>query len=764
MYQPHLINREYGGGDNVNIKNISVRWKIGCILILMFILAVVNVVGVLMFIQTQKDDGNVINVAGAQRMLSQKMTKEAFMIATMEMNNRNALEETATRFDRSLNALIDGNDDMRIPPAPDKVKEQLLIVKGLWDDFYPKIKIIESAPRDSEEFQSALTYIHDNNIKLLTEMNKAVKLYQEVFEEKISRLKAFLAGILVMNLLAIGVAWVLIGKSIIDPIASLKNAAKQIASGNLEQKISKPKFGDEIGELTVAMREMVAGIKRALREGEQKLVNGMGEPLRVIDREFNVIMQNQAMMNLTGVKEGQKIECYERKGAECETEMSTLNRVLQGEKMLTIELEKTTQDGRAIPTIVTVTPYKDAKGNVAGVIEFFKDISEVKAKEKEMLESKEYLESQVNRILPAVESIARGDLTHPELEIVKDDAINKIAAAVNEASKNLKRMMFRLKKAASKLASTSEELAASSQEMNATTTQISDTVQQIALGAQDTSSQVHKGSKEVKRLSDIITEVAESAGIAAEIAKKAEESAKEGGRSAEAAARKMKSILEVTEDTSGKVKELGSRSKEISNIVEVISSIAEQTNLLALNAAIEAARAGEHGKGFAVVAEEVRKLAEDSSKAAEKIGDLIKEIQAEIDMAVEGMERGTMEVSEGSEVVNNALEALSGIVASVSEATTRMLEITEAAQEQREISGEIVDIISQVASVAEEAASGAEGASAATEEQTASMEELAASAQELARLANDLQDIVNSFKMNGAKRGEVEAQLPASVP
>ena len=65
--------------------------------------------------------------------------------------------------------------------------------------------------------------------------------------------------------------------------------------------------------------------------------------------------------------------------------------------------------------------------------------------------------------------------------------------------------------------------------------------------------------------------------------------------------------------------DLGARSEQIGGIVETITGIAEQTNLLALNAAIEAARAGEQGRGFAVVAEEVRKLAEESQRAAASI-------------------------------------------------------------------------------------------------------------------------------------------------
>ena len=128
--------------------------------------------------------------------------------------------------------------------------------------------------------------------------------------------------------------------------------------------------------------------------------------------------------------------------------------------------------------------------------------------------------------------------------------------------------------------------------------------------------------------------------LVASMVGKAMDEANAGTEAVEASVAQIISVEKIVNDSALTVDKLGERSKEIGQIVESISGIAEQTNLLALNAAIEAARAGEHGRGFAVVSEEVRKLAEESQEASQKIATLIGEIQAETTNAVDSMQKG----------------------------------------------------------------------------------------------------------------------------
>jgi len=116
---------------------------------------------------------------------------------------------------------------------------------------------------------------------------------------------------------------------------------------------------------------------------------------------------------------------------------------------------------------------------------------------------------------------------------------------------------------------------------------------------------------------------------------------------------RMNTINAQTADASLKVNHLKEKSITIQNVTTVIDDIADQTNLLALNAAIEAARAGEHGRGFAVVADEVRNLAERTSKSTSEVTIVVKQIQDDTNDVFTSIETLRQEIENATHTVQH---------------------------------------------------------------------------------------------------------------
>jgi methyl-accepting chemotaxis protein len=261
----------------------------------------------------------------------------------------------------------------------------------------------------------------------------------------------------------------------------------------------------------------------------------------------------------------------------------------------------------------------------------------------------------------------------------------------------------------------------------------------MAHGSEESSSQTDQVATAVEQMSATVMEVAKNSSQAAESTKKASETAVKGGEIVNLAIDGMNRIAEAVRESSSTIQTLGANSNQIGEIIAVIDDIADQTNLLALNAAIEAARAGEQGRGFAVVADEVRKLAERTTKATKEIATMIKSIQSDTNGAVSSMESGTKEVEEGVEITLKAGEALNEIVNNVQHVSDMISQIATASEEQSAAADQISTSIESIASVTKESATGAQQSSSAC--------------QELSRLALELREMVGQFKLP-EERGE----------
>lgn len=225
------------------------------------------------------------------------------------------------------------------------------------------------------------------------------------------------------------------------------------------------------------------------------------------------------------------------------------------------------------------------------------------------------------------------------------------------------------------------------------------TTDAMASAAEDVAMQAGTIATASEEMSATSGDIARNCLYAAESAQKATEQTHSGSQLVQSSSRLMENIAHRVNVSSQTVEGLGQRSDQIGAIVNTIQDIADQTNLLALNAAIEAARAGEQGRGFAVVADEVRALAERTTKATKEIAAMIKAIQSETQSAVSSMSEGVDEVKRGTAETTRSGEALEDILNKINELTMQISQVATAAEEQTATTQEITNNIQMITDV-----------------------------------------------------------------
>jgi len=338
----------------------------------------------------------------------------------------------------------------------------------------------------------------------------------------------------------------------------------------------------------------------------------------------------------------------------------------------------------------------------------------------------------VSAMVLVMREIAKGegDLTS-KIEIIGKNELSELGSYLNEFIDKLHDIVKNVVTDSIKVVIASNRVHLLSEEI---------TKESDALASQATT--VATASEEMSATS---IDIANNCMQAAEGGSVASKVAAEGSTIVQETVAGMNRIAERVRSAAGTVENLGSRSDQIGAIVGTIQDIADQTNLLALNAAIEAARAGEQGRGFAVVADEVRALAERTTKATSEISSMIRTIQSETKNAVDSMEQGVHEVEKGSNDAARSGEALQNILDQINSVNMQVSQIATAAEEQTATTSEISGSIHDITEIARNTSAGSHKSAGASNELLALSEELMTILGKF-RINEDLSMVLNRAK------------------
>jgi methyl-accepting chemotaxis protein len=342
--------------------------------------------------------------------------------------------------------------------------------------------------------------------------------------------------------------------------------------------------------------------------------------------------------------------------------------------------------------------------------------------------------------------VGQGNL-NVNVDYQSKDEIGLLTKSFNQMLENLRSLVTDVKKTIISLESNSDAISNTMGEVSKSSEEVARAVQDIASGATDQameSSNTAGLARDLANIIDDITEKVNFTNISTEDLKVKNQS---GAFAIAELSSKFKENSYTMESVSKDVSELTEKSKSIDVILSTIKSIAGQTNLLALNAAIEAARAGEQGRGFSVVADEIRKLAEQSSRATEEIQKILSDIIDVIGKTNSTVIHAKSMEKRSSRSLDQTTESFENINFSAENISRQIVELSENIKLIDRIKGSVLSSIESISSVAQQTAASSEEIGACAEEQTASVQEITASTYELNNMINQLAESIKLFKL-----------------
>jgi methyl-accepting chemotaxis protein len=326
--------------------------------------------------------------------------------------------------------------------------------------------------------------------------------------------------------------------------------------------------------------------------------------------------------------------------------------------------------------------------------------------------------TSIKRVIATLQTMAQGDLSQ-EIVVRNNNEISWILRSIIEVQTSMRSIISGIQSTSGYIASAAVNLKQASESM--------------AAGAEQAVGQTGSAVHAVEELSSVSSDISRNCQVMAEKAAETKTATSEGELTIGEMSQMMNEIGRLVSDTTNAVESLGNNSNQIGEIVGTIEDIADQTNLLALNAAIEAARAGEQGRGFAVVADEVRSLAERTTRATSEIQKIIATLQGDVKNVVNSMEQSSHSVENGVHGVQLSNKAISDIKSHIEVLTDSVEQVATAIEQQSATTAGVMDNIHAITSIIDDVSRGT------------SMTDRAAA--DLANTAGDLETMAGKFRV-----------------
>ncbi|MGE5415411.1 MAG: methyl-accepting chemotaxis protein [Acidobacteriota bacterium] len=317
-----------------------------------------------------------------------------------------------------------------------------------------------------------------------------------------------------------------------------------------------------------------------------------------------------------------------------------------------------------------------------------------------------------------------------KLEMIKVE-FNNLLSEMRAIASNVRDHCIELHDEAAKTVDMANETSVNAQEIGIT-------VGEIAQGATDQASGLTDASAELSHIFSHLDSIMGTISQLTQFSAETESTVDNASQNAAVQKNKVEQNMGAINKVADAVRDLEEKSAAIGQIVEVITTIASDTNLLALNAAIEAAKAGVEGRGFAVVASEVKKLAEETLGAAQKIYDLIEDIQTGTRKVVSDMENARQALKDQVKAVYFSEQVLEQVNTQMGPINIKTRELIQNCNIMNGATQQIARDIESIAAASQETAASSQEVSASSEEQERLVESMKHNMEQFAVLTDKL--------------------------